>query len=66
MKKWSFENIYESNFSVDELIKTLEVIDKFKDKYPNDKNVVFFEDIVRDEICHIFGGNAIFDEDNEE
>ena len=58
-KKWSIEDFYKSEFTVDALIKTLEVIDIFKRKYPNDKTIQDFEDIVRDEICQIFGGTTI-------
>lgn len=56
-EKWSIEKMYSSEFSVNDLVKTLEVIDTFKRKYPNDETVQDFENIVRDEICQMFGGN---------
>lgn len=55
--KWSIEKMYESEFSIQELVKTLEVVAVFRKKYPNDETVQDFENIVRDEICQIFGGN---------
>lgn len=57
--KWSLEKIYDSQFTVESLIETLQVIDTFKRKYPNDDTIQSFEDIVRDEICQIFGGTTI-------
>ena len=55
--KWSIEKMYESEFSIQELVKTLEVVAVFRKKYPNDETVQDFENIVRDEICQMFGGN---------
>lgn len=61
-KKWNLEDFYKSEFTVDALVRTLEVIDIFKRKYPNDETVQDFEDIVRDEICQLFGGTILNDE----
>lgn len=58
-KKWNLEDFYKSEFTVDALVRTLEVIDIFKRKYPNDETVQDFEDIVRDEICQLFGGTIL-------
>ena len=58
-KKWDLSNIYDSDFQLDALVETLQVIDIFKKKYPNDDTVQAFEDIVREEICQIFGGTTI-------
>ena len=57
--KWSLDNVYENEFTVDSLVETLEVLDTFKRKYPNDEIIRDFEDIVREEICQIFGGTTI-------
>lgn len=56
-KKWGIDNIYGSEFTVDSLIGVLQVIDIFKRKYPNDDIIAKFEDIVRDELCNLFGGS---------
>ncbi len=58
-KEWSLNNVYKNEFTVDSLVKTLEVLDTFKRKYPNDETIKDFEDIVREEICQMFGGTTI-------
>ena len=58
-KEWSLDNVYRNEFTVDNLVKTLEVLDTFKRKYPNDEAIRDFEDIVREEICQMFGGTTI-------
>ena len=58
-KTWSINNVYKNEFTIDSLMTTLEVLDIFKRKYPNDETVQNFEDIVREEICQIFGGTTI-------
>jgi hypothetical protein len=57
--EWSLDNVYKNEFTIDGLVKTLEVLDIFKRKYPNDETIRDFEDIVREEICQIFGGTTI-------
>lgn len=58
-KTWSINNVYKNEFTIDSLMMTLEVLDIFKRKYPNDETIQNFEDIVREEICQIFGGTTI-------
>ena len=58
-RKWNIKDLYASEFTLDGLVKTLDIIDIFKRKYPNDETVQNFEDIVRDEICQLFGGTTI-------
>lgn len=58
-RKWNIKDIYATEFTLDSLVRTLEVIDIFKRKYPNDDIVQDFEDIVRDEICQLFGGSIL-------
>ena len=59
INEWSFDNVYKNDFTIDSLVRTLEVLDTFKRKYPNDETIQNFEDIVREEICQIFGGTTI-------
>ena len=54
---WSISDVYYSQFTLDTLMKTLEVLDTFKRKYPNDDIIKSFETIVRNEICMMFGGS---------
>ena len=58
-KTWSINKVYKNEFTIDSLMTTLEVLDIFKRKYPNDETIQNFEDIVREEICQIFGGTTI-------
>ena len=58
-KTWSINNVYKNEFTIDGLMTTLKVLSIFKRKYPNDETVQNFEDIVREEICQIFGGTTI-------
>ena len=58
-KTWSINNVYKNEFTIDSLMTTLEVLDIFKRKYPNDETIQNFEDIIREEICQIFGGTTI-------
>lgn len=53
---WTIDKISKSDFTVDELVGILPTIEKFKKKYPNDEFVHTFDEIVRDELCHMFGG----------
>ena len=55
--EWSINDVYYSALTPDILLKTLEVIDTFKRKYPNDDIIKKFETIVRNEICMMFGGS---------
>ena len=59
-KEWNIERVYTSEFTLDSLIQTLQVIDIFKRKYPNDDMVSSFEDLVRYTICDMFGGTIDF------
>lgn len=60
-KVWSIKQVYDSPFGVDELIKVLDVVDRFKQKYPCDDTFTNFEECVREEICEIFGGELPWD-----
>lgn len=59
INEWSFDNVHKNDFTIDSLVRTLEVLDTFKRKYPNDETIRDFEDIVREEICQMFGGSTI-------
>lgn len=56
-RKWSIDNVLGSEFTIDSLMNTLMVVDIFKRKYPNDDVISGFDEIVRDEICSLFGGS---------
>ena len=58
-REWSVENLYKTEYTLDSLVETLQVLDIFKRKYPNDQTIKDFEEIVREEICQMFGGTTI-------
>ena len=55
--QWSISDVYHSQFTLDALLKTLEIIDTFKREYPDKDVIRKFETIVRKEICRMFGGS---------
>ena len=58
MTNWNIEQILKHPLSVEELIKTLYVIEDLKDcKYPNDEILIGASAIIRDEICQMMGGH---------
>lgn len=61
-KKWNEKNLFDFEYPVERLIETLSVVQAFKRKYPKDESVLGFDEILRDEICHLFGGELVDDE----
>ena len=55
---WSLEDLYNTEFTIDNLVTVLQVIDTFKRQYPDNKTIQEFEEIVRNEVCHLFGGSV--------
>ena len=45
-REWSVENLYQTEFPLDSLVETLQVLDIFKRKYPNDQTIKDFEEIL--------------------
>ena len=61
--KWNLKtNVYNSEFTVNELMDSLNVFDRLQQKYPNDDTIATSIEILRNEICNMFGG-TIFDDD---
>lgn len=61
LKDWNFETyIDDAPVSVNDLVQAIEVFVCLKNKYPNDENVDLAIEILRDEICQMFGG-TIYD-----
>ena len=58
MTNWNIEKILKHPISIEELTKTLYVIEDLKDcKYPNDEILIGASAIIRDEICQMMGGH---------
>ena len=59
---WNLKtNVYDADFTVDELIDAISVFDRLHQKYPNDEFIETAIEILREEICHMFGGSIIED-----
>ena len=60
---WSLKNnVYNADFSVDALIDSIRLFEILKNKYPNDELIDGSIEVLRNEICNMFGGSIYFDE----
>ena len=58
MTNWNIEQILKHPIGVEELTRTLYVIEDLKNsKYPNDEILIGASAIIRDEICQMMGGH---------
>ena len=57
-KNWSLKNnVYCSEFTVEELIEAIRVFEVLKTKYPNNETITESIELLRNEACNIFGGS---------
>ena len=62
MNKWNLKrDLYDAELTVDELMKAIYVFDRLQHKYPNDDTVATAIEILRDEVCQMFGGSIYND-----
>lgn len=55
--RWNVnDDVLYQNISLDEFVKTLQTLEKLTDKYPKDDYLLGTIDILRDEVCQMFGG----------
>jgi hypothetical protein len=60
---WNLKKyVYSAELSVDELINSIRVFEVLKGKYPNDEFVDGAIEILRDEICKMFGGTICYED----
>ena len=60
---WNLKNfVYKSDLSVDEITSAIRVFEILKIKYPNDELMDDVIDLLRDEICKMYGGTIYTDE----
>lgn len=60
---WSLKNnVFKADFSVDEIINSIRLFEILKNKYPNDELIDGSIEVLRNEICNMFGGSIYFDE----
>ena len=62
MNKWNLKrDLYDAELTVDELVNAIYVFDRLQSKYPNDEIVATAIEILRDEVCQMFGGSIYND-----
>ena len=63
-RKWNLKkDVYDAELTVDEMVKAIYVFDRLHHKYPNDDTITTAIEILRDEICQMFGGSIYYDEE---
>ena len=63
VNNWNLKtNVYAADLTVDAMTDAIEVFEVLKTKYPNDETVVTAIEILRNEICMMYGGSIYFDE----
>ena len=61
-RKWNLKrDVYDAELTVDDMVNAIYVFDRLHYKYPNDDIIEAAIEILRDEICRMFGG-TIFTE----
>ena len=54
---WNLKsNVYDSKLSVNDMVSAIEVFEKIQHKYPDDEYIEAAIEILRNEICIMFGG----------
>ena len=63
VNNWNLKtNVYAADLSVDDLTDAIAVFEVLKTKYPNDETVADAIEILRNEICMMYGGSIYYDE----
>jgi hypothetical protein len=61
-RKWSLDNdVFGAQLTVDEMVNAINVFEVLKKKYPNDDIIDTAIEILREEICLMFGGSIYND-----
>jgi hypothetical protein len=62
--KWNLDRyVYSSKISIDDMVNSIRVFELLKNKYPNDELIDGAIEVLRDEVCKMFGGTIYNDED---
>lgn len=55
--KWDLTTkVLNANLAIDDLVKSIYVFEQLKFKYPNDETIQNAIEILREEVCKMFGG----------
>ena len=61
-QNWNLkEYVYKADLTVDEMVNAISVFEVLQTKYPNDDIIAGAIEILRDEICRMFGGSIYND-----
>lgn len=61
-RKWNLDNdVFGAQLTVDEMVNAINVFEVLKKKYPNDDIIDTAIEILREEICLMFGGSIYND-----
>ena len=62
-RNWNLKtHVFDAELSVSEYIDSIVVFDRLSHKYPNDEHIKIAIEILRNEICQMFGGTIYSDE----
>lgn len=57
-RNWNLSNnVYRSDLSIEEIVSAIHVFEVLYNKYPNDESISMSIEILRNEICNMFGGS---------
>ena len=54
--------VLNANLAIDDLVKSIYVFERLKFKYPNDETIKTAIEILREEVCQMFGGTIYVEE----
>lgn len=61
--KWDLTSkVLNANLAIDDLVKSIYVFERLKFKYPNDETIQTAIEILREEVCQMFGGTIYVEE----
>lgn len=61
-KNWTLKKyVYDAKLTVNDMVNAIDVFETLKDKYPNDDYIDGAIEILRQEICLMFGGTIYND-----
>ena len=61
-KNWNLNYVNNSHLSVDDITNAIYVFESLKTKYPNDQIIEGSIDILRQEVCLMYGGSIYYDD----
>lgn len=61
--KWDLTTkVLNADFSIEDLVNSIHLFERLKFKYPNDETIQDAIEILREEVCQMFGGTIYVEE----